>query len=542
MRRYKFWDIIIVLVVICSYTAMLLWFPGNNLKLEPTSVSRLDGPWYFSSEKYEQELSLPANLEVDRNQTYTLSLLLDERFDDPTTLMYRSPLQYLKVYLNDELIYQNFDIERQLPPIASMWNIINLPDQADGKTLVFEIQSPYQSMASQVNSVYYGEPGSLYLTIIKNHGFLFGISIIVILLSLILLLLSNFFVTHTNRQSRLISLFTLSLGFWLLAESRMLQFVVANQLLHASLAYIMLTIFLIPFLVNIKDYVVEKSQWVYQFLIAMHVVWAALVILFQLFNIYDFFETIRITNILIIFSIVTTMITMSIEIIKYHNKKAVEFLRNISVLIIFGLIELAYFFNNYYGRTGHFLVIGLFIFLIIRTVEYVLKAVAIIQNSKMAEQYKILANLDPLTQAKNRRAFDKQIMDIVVNQQHNQVRIIFFDLNELKKINDLYGHAIGDDALIQVNLILVEVFNEAASIYRVGGDEFACILFNVNEAYYLERINHLEALIEKCKFEFDFKISYGSAVFDDTLDQKISDTLQRADLEMYKHKFQKEPN
>ena len=85
----------------------------------------------------------------------------------------------------------------------------------------------------------------------------------------------------------------------------------------------------------------------------------------------------------------------------------------------------------------------------------------------MAEQYKILANLDPLTQAKNRRAFDKQIMDIVVNQQHNQVRIIFFDLNELKKINDLYGHAIGDDALIQVNLILVEVFNEAASIYRV---------------------------------------------------------------------------
>ena len=74
------------------------------------------------------------------------------------------------------------------------------------------------------------------------------------------------------------------------------------------------------------------------------------------------------------------------------------------------------------------------------------------------------------------------------------------------------------------------------------GDEFACILFNVNEAYYLERINHLEALIEKCKFEFDFKISYGSAVFDETLDQKISDTLQRADLEMYKHKFQKEPN
>ena len=83
--------------------------------------------------------------------------------------------------------------------------------------------------------------------------------------------------------------------------------------------------------------------------------------------------------------------------------------------------------------------------------------------------YEKLAYTDPLTLKKNRRAFNEELLKLKETSQKGT--IIFADINNLKAINDTFGHEEGDKAIIIVSKAL-EKFTD---VYRLGGDEFCVI-------------------------------------------------------------------
>ncbi|NLG81590.1 MAG: hypothetical protein GX490_03570 [Bacilli bacterium] len=82
--------------------------------------------------------------------------------------MIRSSLQDLKVYLDDDLIYEKKFGKSIMQPYASSWHFITLPSQSDSKILSIELSSPYASMSGRVNEVYYGTAVMHYKYLI-NH-------------------------------------------------------------------------------------------------------------------------------------------------------------------------------------------------------------------------------------------------------------------------------------------------------------------------------------------------------------------------------------
>jgi diguanylate cyclase (GGDEF)-like protein len=87
------------------------------------------------------------------------------------------------------------------------------------------------------------------------------------------------------------------------------------------------------------------------------------------------------------------------------------------------------------------------------------------------DDLRLLADRDPLTGAINRRA----LRDIFNEVQTSGAMLLFFDLDGFKQINDLHGHAAGDDCLRVFANALMESFRPDDKVVRYGGDEFLVI-------------------------------------------------------------------
>ncbi len=150
-----------------------------------------------------------------------------------------------------------------------------------------------------------------------------------------------------------------------------------------------------------------------------------------------------------------------------------------------------------------------------------------------------LSNHDPLTGLFNRLFFDTELKRLDKSRQF-PISIIMVDVDNLKKVNDTFGHNTGDQILITVANLLTSVFRQEDIISRIGGDEFVVLLPNTSMAIaklIIERMyNRINANnIEHQELPINISLGVSTASQGESLDGhlKISDDL------MYKEKARK---
>jgi diguanylate cyclase (GGDEF)-like protein len=94
------------------------------------------------------------------------------------------------------------------------------------------------------------------------------------------------------------------------------------------------------------------------------------------------------------------------------------------------------------------------------------------------EQMRYLADHDPLTQLPNRRAFMRELERSLAEAVDTKapLALIVLDLDGLKTVNDLHGHATGDECLLRIGQLLRTELRPGEQAFRIGGDEFAILL------------------------------------------------------------------
>lgn len=91
------------------------------------------------------------------------------------------------------------------------------------------------------------------------------------------------------------------------------------------------------------------------------------------------------------------------------------------------------------------------------------------------------AYTDSLTNTHNRRSFfEHGVIAMNDPRQRNSMALIMFDLDHFKKVNDTYGHEAGDQVLVDITRTCEENLREDDLLARLGGEEFAILLFNTN--------------------------------------------------------------
>ena len=148
-----------------------------------------------------------------------------------------------------------------------------------------------------------------------------------------------------------------------------------------------------------------------------------------------------------------------------------------------------------------------------------------------------LAHVDLLTGVRNKNAYNEVVAGMDENLGAVPFGIAVIDLNDLKRMNDLYGHDKGDQAIKNICSIICDVFQHSP-VYRFGGDEFVVILKerdyeNVDDLvrqFTLHQERRMGMPWEKPK------AAIGYAVYDSQKDSSVESVFQRADAVMYERK------
>ena len=157
-----------------------------------------------------------------------------------------------------------------------------------------------------------------------------------------------------------------------------------------------------------------------------------------------------------------------------------------------------------------------------------------------------LATIDELTQISNRRGFSALALHALnlCKRLNRPASLFFFDLDFFKEINDRFGHAEGDLALINFSKILKDAFRESDVVGRLGGDEFVTLLTNANQSETNLILHRLEKVLEEFNNQhksrgYEIVYSVGVVAFDPTRHLSINDLLAEGDRLMYEQKRNK---
>ncbi|RMF08557.1 MAG: GGDEF domain-containing protein [Alphaproteobacteria bacterium] len=152
-----------------------------------------------------------------------------------------------------------------------------------------------------------------------------------------------------------------------------------------------------------------------------------------------------------------------------------------------------------------------------------------------------LADRDSLVPMANRRAFVRELSRMISFAERYEVptSLIYFDVNDLKKINDELGHLAGDAALKHVADIILSSIRQSDVAARLGGDEFAVVLPNAEEDAAHAKAVALADAIYNTPFrwegrEMHIKVAHGAYSFRPGED--AAKALAEADRKMYAHK------
>ncbi|MBR4718925.1 MAG: diguanylate cyclase [Lachnospiraceae bacterium] len=154
-----------------------------------------------------------------------------------------------------------------------------------------------------------------------------------------------------------------------------------------------------------------------------------------------------------------------------------------------------------------------------------------------------IAYYDPLTHVKNRAAYEKKCEDLETDifNQMAHFAIVMADINNLKTINDSYGHDKGNEYIMGVCSILSDIYKRSP-IFRVGGDEFVIVLEGKDFANRDELIKIAEDELAKTAGDTDaepwnrYSAALGMAVYVQGEDDSVEKVFKRADEEMYSAK------
>jgi len=168
-----------------------------------------------------------------------------------------------------------------------------------------------------------------------------------------------------------------------------------------------------------------------------------------------------------------------------------------------------------------------------------------VQRTRTENALREMSLVDELTRVYNRRGFmtlaEQQIK--VAHRTKKEMSLFYADLDDLKKVNDAFGHKVGDAALVAAADLLREVFRDSDIIARLGGDEFVVLAIDVAEGKGTALARRLRERVQarnvRPDVAYPVSFSLGIARYEPDRPVSLEELLAQADGKMYLDKSSK---
>lgn len=174
---------------------------------------------------------------------------------------------------------------------------------------------------------------------------------------------------------------------------------------------------------------------------------------------------------------------------------------------------------------------SMILFVLIPATRHISDGIA--KRAVSEQNFRRLSETDEMTQLYNRNKYIKMIKEYYPTVQN--VGVIFWDVNELKIVNDTMGHEYGDYLIMSVADAIRETADEMKKAYRIGGDEFIMVVEDATE-------EKMAAVLKKWKKKMEKKNNVSKILLSASVGfalgsgAEIGDVISRADANMYLQK------
>ncbi len=476
------------------------------------------------------------------NQSFDVTLHLENiGMIDDKTLSFISKDTTLRCEVDDDIIFKN--------------SIIHSHSNFDDGNILYLIELPEKIKDNKIILHYeYTDNSTAYfdlshITIGKRinilaYYFLKGNYLNSMIVLFMILLVSSMFLTGTTFNAKTpitvyfnhIAILCLGLIFYIIALSPISYFIFHK--FKVFLHIISYTcIMLIP--ISISRSILAKIDKFPKIYFKISIVLASLNIIVQYLLIIFKIGTLSIyakySYIIVLYTCLISLIAF-INNIHTQDKSVKIMILSLTPLIISVIVDSIISFLSRRVIMSIFFKLGLLVFVILQTYDFIKVYINKRDQEIESNLYKKLAYIDKLTALGNRHSFSEK--KELLSKEGSLFYVIALDIDNLKYINDTYGHKYGDAIISRLADMIKEIFTDNYDAFRIGGDEFI-IFYHVNEDDELP--DKLKKLAYSYSTSFidnnicEYGVSYGYSYYDRNL-INLDEALHIADKNMYINK------
>lgn len=457
-------------------------------------------------------------------------------------LSFRVKSTNICVYIDDECVYETDVYAAYLFGKTPGSYFVNIPlhREYSGKTISIISDTPYADGSGKINRMYLGDGIELVLNNVnqKFTGFLICVVISFLGLFLICMFIPVKRLELAQNEMLYLGLFAFNIGIYMGTDCGTLGVLIGNEALLHMIAEISMMVLAVPLMLYLNCKYESKRHrgaWIIS-------IYSTCVFVFcyisHWLDFMDYHQLLVLTHISYIMLIVYYTYRMIQSVIKGRTGQSHHVAGLVCIFsgVILDIVTFQFGISN---DSSMFTRLGVLLFLILEGIQIIEQMLAEYQEGVKAQLLSRLAYHDGLTDMLNRTSFieDKEKME----RENSCGLVAVFDANNLKKINDYYGHVKGDEMIITVANEIQNVFGDMGKCYRIGGDEFVVLTGKECTREALEAgcgQMHENLRIKSAGNPYVISVAVGYAAWDKKKYKNLQECFDEADARMYEAKKQ----
>ena len=527
-------------LILCAaaFTVLFYCLPVQNRETTPPDYADFSDGWITSAGEAADFAHISG--------VYTVTKEIPALTQD-MTLFFFYKSSNVSVMIGDRLVYDT------MKPVGSFFggtpgaSYVSLPiyREDSGSTITLIIDNPYDDGSGKLSHMYLGRSEDILLDRICDKAPGFAVSFLIASLGIAFIL---FYLPLRKKhiigsEMLYLGLFALIIGTFMLTDNRMLQLILRNGHIYHTIAELSMTLITIPLFLYLGKMYAEYSVVMVQGACLLSAINFAVCFALNLSGLRDYHESLWVTHTTYAILIVIVIYAMIKGFYQNHRQHLRQNLyHNIGILCLSlgTLVDVLLLWFGNAPETSFFTRIGVLLFLLMEAIQVTIRLLVNYQEGVRTQLLSRLAYHDGLTDLLNRTSYMEELKKL--DESHSfHVLLALYDVNNLKYVNDTYGHQKGDEMIRRVADALREHLGPLGKCYRIGGDEFVFLSTASDpEKEFLKLQKEFETSLGTLKLpdetQYPITIAMGYSVLSHNVSRSMEDVIREADAKMYEAK------
>lgn len=432
--------------------------------------------------------------------------------------------------------------------VGSGYSYINLPDDYAGKTLRIRLYVNEDNAFTSIVPPEIWDANYMIRDYIKHNMIPFVINLFLLVFGIVVFPLSVIYALKVRKFLSLsfAGLFSFFISIWSICDYDLITLFAYNLLDKVYLQYGSMCLWSVFVLLYFSDYIIDSPRWMKHLFwttFAVQIIYMFVSFGLQCLNKMHIPDLLPGEHAVVLMVCLNMIIDVVYAIFKRKHKNQII----VVGLVVFTCITVTdvvrfnlekYVFTDQVFNYVSLMCVGAFVFVFTQIIDFCQDISEIMSKEMRKSALREMAYKDSLTQIGNRRKCDEVLADL--DERGKTFGMICFDLNNLKKVNDIEGHEKGDLLIRSFAEVLSKTFEEYGIVCRMGGDEFTVILPDMGKIDTDKLFEKLQDNISKKNEEIpglNISTAYGFSHNCLHSDWTSNDIYRDADQKMYDNKM-----